>query len=82
MISAAAAGGGGTGGAISFFRCFDRIPLRWSRSLLRLGSVAVELLVNDEFRTDETSVRDVECFRGIRFRELDRSLRDLDKVFC
>lgn len=70
------------GGAISFFRCFAIVSFRRPRSLLRLGRVAVELLVNDEFRKEDTSVRDVECLRGIRVRELVRSFLDFWNVFC
>lgn len=58
---------------ISFFLGLESVLALPSRSLLRFGSVDVELLVSDELRTDDKSSF-ATAFRG-RLRELVRSLR-------
>lgn len=58
---------------VSFFLGLESVLALPSRSLLRFGSVAVELLVSDELRTDDKSSFAI-GFRG-RVRELVRSLR-------
>lgn len=62
---------------VSFFLGLESVFDRTSRSLPRFGKVAVELLVSDEFRTDDKSSLAV-VFRG-RVKELVRSLR---RSFC
>lgn len=62
---------------ISFFLGLDSVLALLSRSLLRFGSVDVELLVSDELRTDDKSSFTI-GFRG-RVSELVRSLR---RSFC
>lgn len=58
---------------LSFFLGRDSVLDLVSRSLLRFGSVAVELLVSDELRTEDKSSFKVDFFG--RVSELVRSLR-------
>jgi len=58
---------------VSFFLGLESVFALVSRSLPRFGSVAVELLVSEELRTDDKSSFAVD-FRG-RVSELVRSLR-------
>lgn len=71
----------GSGGGIGAFLGLDNnVSFRISRSLLRFGNVADELLVNEEFRTDETSF--FEVYRRGRDKVLLLPLLVFGNVFC